>query len=72
MTVPFRDLLAILEMRVKNKDRASPNMSMLKITMIRLGLGECLQKNQSSNAIWDSIEQPDGILNSKRPEMDVV
>ena len=70
--VPFRNLLAILKTRVKNKDRAAPNMGTLKITMIRLGLGEYLQRSQTSNAIWDPIEEPDGMLNCKRPETDVV
>ena len=72
MMVPFRDFLAILEARVKNEDRAAPNMGTLKVTMIRLGLGEYLQRSQSSNAIWDSIEEPDGMLNCKRPETNVV
>ena len=71
-TVPFRDLLAILETRVKNKDRAAPNMCTLEISMIRLGLGEDLQRSQSSNAIWDAIEEPDSMLNCKRPETNVV
>jgi len=47
-------------------------MSALEVTMIRLGLGEYFQRSQCSNAIRDSIEQPDGMLNSKRPETDVV
>ncbi len=68
----FRDLLAILQTRVKNKDRASPNMGTLKLTMIRLGLDEYLQRSQSSDMIWDLIESPDSMLNSKRPETDVV
>jgi hypothetical protein len=67
MTVLFRDLLAILETRVKNKDRATPNMGTLKITMIRLGLGECLQRSQTSNLVRDTIEEPDGMLDSKGP-----
>ena len=71
-TVPFRDLLAILQTRVKNEDRASPNMCTLKLTMIRLGLGEYFQRSQSSDTIWDTIEEPDRMLNSKRPETDVV
>ena len=70
--VPFRNLLSILETRVKNKDRAPPNMGMLKITMIRLGLGEYLQRSQSSNVIWDLIEEPDSMLNCKRPKTNVV
>jgi hypothetical protein len=40
--VPFGDLLAILKMGVKDKDRASPHMGMLKVMVIRLGLGENL------------------------------
>ncbi len=73
MAVPLKDLPAILEMRrVKTKDRASINMSTLMITLIRLGLGEYLQRSQSSYAVWASIEQPDSMLNSKQPEMDVV
>jgi hypothetical protein len=47
-------------------------MSALEVMMIRLGLGEYFQRSQSSNAIRDLIEQPDGILNGKRPETDVV
>ena len=71
-TVPFRDLLAVLETRVKNKDRAAPNMCTLEISMIRLGLGVYFQRSQPSNAIRDLIEEPDVMLNSKGPEMDVV
>ena len=70
--IPLRDLPANLETRVKNKDRASPNMSTLEVTMIRLGLGEYFQRRQSSNAIRNLVEQPDSMLNSKRPEMNVV
>jgi hypothetical protein len=47
-------------------------MSTLEVTMIRLDLGEYFQRSQSSNAIRDSILQPNGTLNSKRPETDVV
>ncbi len=70
--VPFRNLLAILKVRVKNKDRAAPNVRMLEISMIRLGLGEDLQRRQSRNAIWDAIEEPDSMLNRKRPETNFV
>ena len=72
MTVPFRNLFAILLTRVKNKDRASPHMSALEVTIIRLDLGEYFQRSQPSNTIRDSIEQPNGMLNRKRPETDVV
>ncbi len=47
-------------------------MSALEVTMIRLGLGEYFKRSQSSNAIRDSIEEPDSMLNGKRPETDVV
>jgi hypothetical protein len=43
-TVPFGNLLAILQAMVKNKDRATSNMSTIKITMIRFGLGKHFQK----------------------------
>jgi hypothetical protein len=56
-----------LETRVKNKDRAAPNMGTLKITMIRLGLGEYLQRSQTSNAVRDTIEELDGMMDSKGP-----
>ena len=65
--VPFRDFLALMEVRVKNKDRASPNMCMLKITMIRLGLGKYFQRSQTSNTVRDTIEEPDGMLDGKGP-----
>jgi hypothetical protein len=61
-TILFRDFLAILETRVKNKDRASPNMCTLKIAMVRLGLGKYFQRSQASNVIRDTIEEPDRYL----------
>ena len=42
--VPFGNLLAILQTRVKNEDRATPNMSTLKIRMIRFGFGKHFQR----------------------------
>jgi len=47
-------------------------MCTLKLTMIRLGLGEYFQRSQTSDTIWDSIEEPDSMLNGNRPETDVV
>ncbi len=59
-------------MRVKNEDGTAPNTNTLEITMIRLGLGKYFQRSQTRNAIRDSNEQPDGMLNSKGPGTDVV
>jgi hypothetical protein len=39
-SVSLRDLLSVLEMRIKNKDRASPYMSTSDVTVVGFGLGE--------------------------------
>ena len=39
-TIPLWNLLAILETMVQHKNGATPNMCTLKLSMIRLGLGE--------------------------------
>jgi hypothetical protein len=72
MMIPLWNLLAILETMVQHKNGATPNVCILKLLMIRLGLGENSKWSQTGDSIWNAIEQPHCMLNSKRPEMYIV